>query len=397
MSRRRGRIFADCKHTRRQQQIHAPLVSPRRWHFGYAFLILVSVHARIVTYIHCLHTRASCSPLASASQQLLVKSCDLAHHCLCCPYVCAYTHHSSLQHLRHRCLPSLNFSSQMEEQQNMRLPHGTTWWNHSYWVFSPQHYTLSNSYKLVKVPSSLCRHWPPHRSPVAQRPQDMCPVHKLHTVPSVHNFRRAPTRTATSDVMSATFAEFLERCNLLRAYPPRPQPNPTLLLDAAAQTVPHIAVSAEASTASASSLSGASTQKTLWGPRFHLRHMTLPARRVPTHPSATPKRGCARSVASTDATTQLPPTEFLIACVCSNDPSDCSVPPSALCNVDSASPPQPADIATLCSPNSTICASDCHACTTSLQSSTRAPPICATAASKSRELCPLVRLTWGTC
>ena len=45
-----------------------------------------------------------------------------------------------------------------------------------------------------------------------------------------------------------SFAEFLERCNLLRALPPRLQPNPTLLLDAASQTVPHSAASAEAFT-----------------------------------------------------------------------------------------------------------------------------------------------------
>ena len=60
------------------------------------------------------------------------------------------------------------------------------------------------------------------------------------------------TRIVTSDFMSATlaeaatqlsFAEFFERCIYLSASPPPPLPTPTLLLDAATQTFPHIAVS----------------------------------------------------------------------------------------------------------------------------------------------------------
>ena len=45
-----------------------------------------------------------------------------------------------------------------------------------------------------------------------------------------------------------SFAEFLERCNLLRAPLSPLQPNTTLLLDAATQTFPHSAASADAST-----------------------------------------------------------------------------------------------------------------------------------------------------
>ena len=72
--------------------------------------------------------------LACALYQLFVRSCDLAHHGLYCSHVCACTHHSSLQHLPFRCLSSLLLSSQMEEQQNVQQPHGTTWWNHSFYT-----------------------------------------------------------------------------------------------------------------------------------------------------------------------------------------------------------------------------------------------------------------------
>ena len=55
-----------------------------------------------------------------------------------------------------------------------------------------QHYTLSNSFKLVRAPRPLCRKRPPHGSHMVQRLQALSPAHKLHTVPSVHRFRRAP-------------------------------------------------------------------------------------------------------------------------------------------------------------------------------------------------------------
>ena len=71
-----------------------------------------------------------------------------------------------------------------------------------------------------------------------------------------------------------SFAEFMERCNLLRAAPPHLQPNPTQLLDAATQTFPH-------------------------------------------------------SAASADASTQLPLAVFSLGCIYPEDPLDCSVPPLA--------------------------------------------------------------------
>ena len=84
-------------------------------------------------------------------------------------------------------------------------------------VLCTPHHNLSNSHKLVRAPRPL------------QRLQALCPAHRLHTVPSARRFRRAPL--APSQVTSATlaeattqlsFAEFLERCILLRELPRRP-------------------------------------------------------------------------------------------------------------------------------------------------------------------------------
>ena len=170
-------------------------------------------------------------------------------------------------------------------------------------VFHSQHYTLSNSYKLVRAPGLLCRYWPPHRSPMAQRPQAFVSSLQLTHTAIRPQIQAGSTRIVASDVMSATlaeaatqlsFAEFSERCNLYRASPPHPQPSLTLLLDTAAQT--------------------------------------------PSH-----------SVASADATTQQPLTEFFLGCIYSKDPLDRSAPPPTHGNASSASLPQPTDIATICS------------------------------------------------
>ena len=185
--------------------------------------------------------------------------------------------------------------------------------------------TVTSWCELSALP---CRYWPPHGSlfGTATPSSVSCPqVTHSAISPQVQT---GPTRIVTSDVMSATlaeaatqlsFAEFLERCILLRASPPPLQPNPTLLLDAATQTVPHIAV-------------------------------------------------------SQDVSTQLELAEFLIARVYSRDPLDRQGPPSTHCNAGSASPSQPADIATLCSPSSTCCASDRHAATAVPRVSPQPPP-----------------------
>ena len=70
--------------------------------------------------------------LACALHQLFVRSCDLAHHGPYCSLVCVCSHHSSLQHLPLRCLPLLSSRAHMDEPQGLRLPPGTTEWNHSY-------------------------------------------------------------------------------------------------------------------------------------------------------------------------------------------------------------------------------------------------------------------------
>ena len=81
----------------------------------------------------------------------------------------------------------------------------------------------------------------------------------------------------------------------------------------------------------------------------------------------------SHSVASDDASTQLPLAEFFIGCIYFNDPLDRQASPSAHCNGGNASPP-PADIATLCSPSSTSHASDGHGHTTAPYAPPQPPP-----------------------
>ena len=199
---------------------------------------------------HCSHSRKR---RASALYCSLPGSCDLAHQGLFCPYVFVCAHLRMLRLLLFLCLPSLPFSSQMEEQQNMQQSHGTTWWNHSHYTgfrLSALH-SLSNIYKLVRARRPLCRHWPQESNGTAISSCVSSPQLPHSDISS--QVLAGPTRIVTGDVMSATlaeaatqlaFAEFSERCNLLGALPLRPQPNPTLLLDAATQIFPHSAASA---------------------------------------------------------------------------------------------------------------------------------------------------------
>ena len=53
-------------------------------------------------------------------------------------------------------------------------------------VFLTPHHTLSSSYNLVRAPRPLCRYRPPTRE------SHGAATHRLHTVPSVHRFIRAP-------------------------------------------------------------------------------------------------------------------------------------------------------------------------------------------------------------
>ena len=172
-----------------------------------------------------------------------------------------------------------------------------------------------------------------------------------------------------------SFAAFLERCISVSDSPPLPLPISTPPLDAATQTFPHIAVSQDVSTqlsleefslrcVHAHDPSGAlappSTNDAFCStPSLHLDA----AVQTPLH-----------SVASHDASTQLPLTEFFIGCILSNDPLDRQALPSAHCSAGNASPPQPPDFAALCSPSSASHASDGHEHTTASHVLLQTPP-----------------------
>ena len=243
------------------------------------------------------------------------------------------------------CLPSLFFSSQMEKQQNVRPPLGTTEWNHSYYTGS----SLSALHSLQQLQGGA-----------APSSSVSCPQVTLRAAhPQVQT---GPTRTITSDLLSAALAEaatqlyfaaLLERCISVNASPPLPLPVPTRPLDAATQTFPRIALSRDVS-------AQLSFKEFLAPPST--RDVLCPAcaRPVPSLLLDAAVQTPLHSVATHDASTQLPLTEFFTGCILSNDPLDRQALPSAHCNTGSASLPQPADIATTCSPSSSSHASDGH-------------------------------------
>ena len=156
-----------------------------------------------------------------------------------------------------------------------------------------------------------------------------------------------------------SFAAFLERCIFVNAFPLHQLPVTTPPLDLRRLfhtplplgTFPQLSLS---------SLLDVPTRIIPRGPWLHLQRTMFSAPRVPDQ---SPRYFLMRqtplhSVASHGASTQPPLTEFFIGCIFSNDPLDRQGLSSAHCNAGSASPPQPADIATLCSPSSTSHASD---------------------------------------
>ena len=161
-------------------------------------------------------------------------------------------------HLPFRCLPSLSFCAHMDDSQYMRLPLGTTEWNHSYYMGN----SLSAPHSLQQLQAGASSPSPVQMSAstreshgAAPSSSVSCPQVTLSAI-SPH-FQMGPTRTITSDVLSATLAEattqlsfaaFLERCIFANASPPPQLPVPTPPLDAATQTIPHIAVSQDVST-----------------------------------------------------------------------------------------------------------------------------------------------------
>ena len=195
---------------------------------------------------------------ACALHQLFVRSCDLAHHDLYCSLVCAYTHDSSLRLLLFgvclRCFLVLTWKNLSACGCLLAPLSGISL---TTWPIRSQHHILSNSYKLVLAPRPLCRCRPPHESHMMHRLQ-VSVSYPQATLSATHpQVRMDPTRTTTNDLLSATLAEaatqlsftaFLERCIFVNASPPPQLPVPTPFLDAATQTIPHIAVSQDVST-----------------------------------------------------------------------------------------------------------------------------------------------------
>ena len=139
-----------------------------------------------------------------------------------------------------------------------------------------------------------------------------------------------PTRTITSDFLSATLAEaasqlsfaaFLERCISVTASPPPPLPVPTPPLDAATKTLPHTAVSQDVSTQ-------LSLKEFLAPLSMHDVLCPTCSRPVPSLLFDAAVQTPLHSVATHDASTQLPLTEFFIGCILSNDLLDCQALPS---------------------------------------------------------------------
>ena len=220
-------------------------------------------------------------------------------------HVTASTHHSLLLHLV-LVFVFATFSFQMEGQQNVRPPPGTTEWNHSY--FLGNSFSAPHSFQQLQngtIATSV--------QPLAYT-QETNGTTSSGFVSSPQLPRSAissqvpegPTRNVTGEVMplaeavtQLSFLEFLQRCNLLIA-PPQTHQLPVTIspLDAAMQTTPPCAASQDVSTQTCarpfSSLSLDAAVQT-----------------------------SSHSVLSHVTSTQLPLTEFFIGCIFSNDPSDC--------------------------------------------------------------------------
>ena len=189
-----------------------------------------------------------------AMYQLFVRSCVLAHHGLYCSHVCACTHHSLMQHLS-LVFAFIIFSSHMEKHQNVRPPLSTTEWNHSYYtgksaLHSLQQLQAGTSSTSVQPLASIKESNGTASSGSVSSPQ-------LPHSAIISRVLAGPTRNVTGEVMSTSlaeavtrlsFREFLQRCNLLIAPPPLPQPQvPTPPLDAATQTLLNSAASRDVS------------------------------------------------------------------------------------------------------------------------------------------------------
>ena len=212
----------------------------------------------------------------------------------------------------------------------MQQLHGTTWWNHSYYtgIRPSALHSLQQSQAGASSTSSA---------------QPLASTQESNSTASSGAHSKCYRQCDVSYARSVR--EFFERCNLLIAPSPRKQPSPTLLLDAATQTCPLSTASADAATQLPLTefflgciYSKDSLDHSVPPPAHRL---TCPscARPIPTLLLDAAAQTPSHSVASADATTQLPLREIFPWCVCTNDPMDRSVPPPTHGDASSASLP----------------------------------------------------------
>ena len=116
------------------------------------------------------------------------------------------------------CLPSLFFCSQMEKQQNVRPPLGTTGWNHSYYTGN----SLSAPHSLQKLQAGASSSSSVQMLASTRESHDAAPSSAVScpqvtlsaTYPQVQ-IQMDPTRTITNDLLSATLAEAATQLSLL--------------------------------------------------------------------------------------------------------------------------------------------------------------------------------------
>ena len=228
-----------------------------------------------------------------------VWSCGLTRHDLYCSHFTPCTHHRTLQPLTLGVCIRHFSVLRWKSSRTCRSPTGL----HGGITLATREFLGSQHY-IVSNSHKLVR--------APRRLRSPCPSHRSRTAqrlqaPCPARSNHAALSSSQVPVGSTMFAEAATQLSFAELFAPTAQP-PTLLLDAATQTSP-------------------------------------------------------QSVASADATTQPPLTEFCLGCIYSKDPLDRSVPPRTHGHVWTASLPQPSDIATINSLSSTSSTSCRHVCT----------------------------------
>ena len=301
--------------------------------------------------------------LACALPQLFVRLCDLAHHGLHCSYICVCLHHSYLQHLPSRCLPLLSSRAHMDEPQCMRLPLGTTEWNHSYHTGN----SLSALHSLQQVQAGASSP-PPGADVGLHTGVTWCSAFKFCVLPTghtqyypVHKFRWTPLALPQMTLCQLRSLRLPRSSPLLHSWsvafllalPRRPSyPSP-----------PHLWMPPRILFRTPLPLGMFLRNSRSWSSWLHLLRLALSALRVlDQSPRYFLMRLCRRLCTASQLTTTAHGVLHRV------HPVQRSFGPpsfaSAHCNAGSASPPNPPDIATLCSPSSASHASDGHEDTT---------------------------------